>query len=71
MSLFWLHYKGYFQLKMEKVSITIEFCIFELGTKFQLKLTFLILASNLLKKNISSLKQKNYTLSMRPWFLLQ
>ena len=35
------------------------------GTKFQLKLTSLIFGPNLLKKDISSLKQKS-----RPWSLL-
>ena len=36
--------KGYFRLKLEKMNITIELCIFEpsLGTKFQLKLAILI-----------------------------
>ena len=59
--------REYFQSKMKKVNITIKFCIFELGNKFQFRQTILIFwttqfwffGPNFPKKRISSRKQKS------------
>ena len=61
--IFWIKFalKEYFRSKMEKVNITIAFCIFELVwvPNFNLQKQFWILESNLPKKCIFGRKQKN------------
>ena len=55
--------KGYFESKIDKMNITIEFCIFELVLvpNFSWNWQFWFLGPNLPKKGISSLKQKDST----------
>ena len=58
--------QGYFWSKMEKVNITIQFCIFKLVEvpNYRLKLQFWFFGPNLPERVISGLKQKNWTLPL-------
>ena len=62
---FWTKYtqKRYFRSKAKEVSISIEFCISELGQvpNFSLNWRFWFFGPNLPKESISSLKQKSNT----------
>ena len=66
--IFWNEFvqKGCFQSKTEKVNTTIEFCLFKfvLVPNFSLNWQFSFFGPNLLKKGVSSPKQKKWT---PPW----
>ena len=63
--IFWIKFtqKGYFRSKITNVNTTIKFCIFKLilVPNFSLNWQFWFFGPNLLKKSISSTKQKKWT----------
>ena len=74
---FWSKFaqKGYFQLNMEEVSITIEFCISDirLGAKFHHKLTILIYLDQICPKRVFLLwnrKSEHHHWILRTWISL-
>ena len=51
-------FKSILCLQHKKVNITIEFCTFELGTKFQLKLTILNFGTKFVQKKLFPVENK-------------